>query len=83
MTHFIRVKYLTINDINPDDLLRGLENYVLLNYELISEISEPKMLHMAFSREEVKRYFTITMNNKTVYYCKETEFDKLFKHVSQ
>jgi hypothetical protein len=35
MTHFIRVKYLTINDINPDDLLRGLENYVLLNYELI------------------------------------------------
>jgi hypothetical protein len=79
MDVFIEIKYFNTDvGICADDF-KNTDRTVYLNPNLISEISD--LNTFTFPGKKVEKYFTIHMNNKRGYFCRESEFEKIKKRI--
>jgi hypothetical protein len=81
MQAFIKIKYLKSNEGICADDFKAEEKTTYINPESISEITELEHFKIPLSGLKIGRYFTIYMNNKRWFHCKETEFDSIIKRI--
>jgi hypothetical protein len=80
MDVFIEIKYFNTDvGICADDF-KNTDRTAYLNPNLISEISDLQMTSGTLAIRPQK-YFTIHMNNKRGYFCRESEFEKIKKRI--
>jgi hypothetical protein len=79
MDVFIEIKYFNTDvGICVDDF-KNTDRTTYLNPNLISEISD--LITFTLPGKKVEKYFTIHMNNKRGYFCRESEFGKIKKRI--
>jgi hypothetical protein len=81
MDVFVEIKYFNTDvGICADDF-KNTDRTTYLNPNLISEVSDVSTFTTPFGGKEVEKYFTIHMNNKRCYFCRESEFGKVKKRI--